>query len=143
MDQVARLREATPAGLSARCSKGLAGAHRLRPEARELVKSLLLLGIWLLPLSAAHSRPAAIHCPGDNTVEMRYCASQSWEQSDKQLRRKISRELFSQWQDATRAVCAKAYAPYKDGTIYPQLVVGCDDHLNRALLKEFRGLGDS
>jgi hypothetical protein len=32
--------------------------------------------------------------------------------------------------------------PYKDGTIYPQLVVGCDDNLNRALLKEFRGLGE-
>ena len=27
-----------------------------------------------------------------------------------------------------------SYAPYKDGTIYPQLVAGCDDRLNRALL---------
>ncbi|NDC15136.1 MAG: DUF1311 domain-containing protein, partial [Synechococcaceae bacterium WB9_2_170] len=31
---------------------------------------------------------------------------------------------------------------YKQGTIYPQLVVGCDDHLNRALLKEFQPLGN-
>lgn len=66
----------------------------------------------------------------------------SLEQSDKQLHQKISKDLFKQWQDATRVVCAKAYAPYRDGTIYPQLIVGCDDHLNRALLKEFKGLGD-
>lgn len=107
------------------------------------MKRLLLLGICLLPFSGAHAKPPAIRCPGDNTVEMRFCASQSWEQSDHQLRKKISKELFQQWQEATRALCATAYAPYKDGTIYPQLVVGCDDHLNRALLKEFRGLGDS
>ena len=37
---------------------------------------------------------------------------------------------------------AHAYAPYKDGTIYPQLVVGCDDHLNRALLKELHPLNN-
>ena len=47
-----------------------------------------------------------------------------------------------QWQEVTRAVCAHAYAPYKDGTIHPQLVVGCDDHLNRALLKEFAPLNN-
>ena len=41
-----------------------------------------------------------------------------------------------------RAVCAHAYARFKDGTIYPQLVVACDDNLKRALLKEFKGLGE-
>ena len=56
------------------------------------------------------------------------------------MQRKVSPALFQQWQEATRALCAAAYAPYKDGTIYPQLVVGCDDHLNRALLKEFAPL---
>jgi hypothetical protein len=38
-------------------------------------------------------------------------------------------------------VCAAAYAPYRQGTIYPQLVVGCNDRLNRVLLEEFKGLG--
>ena len=47
-----------------------------------------------------------------------------------------------EWQRATKVVCAAAKKPYLQGTIYPQLVVGCDDHLNRALLKEFKGLGD-
>ena len=37
--------------------------------------------------------------------------------------------------------CAAAYAPYRDGSIYPQMVVGCDDRLNRILLEELKGLG--
>jgi len=106
------------------------------------MKRLLLLAIWLLPISAVHAQTPAIRCPGDNTVEMRYCAGLALEHSDNHLQRKIPKDLFKQWQDATRAVCAKAYAPYLDGTIYPQLVVGCDDHLNRALLQEFKGLDD-
>ena len=109
---------------------------------RLLLLAAGLLPIGLLPVGAAQAKVPDIRCPGDNTVEMRYCASLSLEQSDQQLHQKISKQLFNQWQRATRAVCAKAYAPYLDGTIYPQLVVGCDDHLNRALLMEFKGLGD-
>jgi len=37
---------------------------------------------------------------------------------------------------------AHANTPYKDGSIYSQLVVGCYDNLNRALLKEFRKMGN-
>jgi hypothetical protein len=102
----------------------------------------LLLALLLLPISPGQAKTPAIRCPGDNTVEMRYCAEQSWQQSDNQLRRKISKTLYSQWQNATRAVCAQAYGDYKEGTIYPQLVVGCDDNLNRALLKEFQPMGN-
>lgn len=102
------------------------------------MKHLLLLGVLALTATPASARPPAIKCPGENTVEMRYCASKSWEQSNGQLRKKVSKRLLQQWQEATRAVCAAAYAPYKDGTIYPQLVVGCDDRLNRAVLKEFK-----
>jgi hypothetical protein len=102
------------------------------------MKRLLLLGVLALAASPANAKPPAIQCPGENTVEMRYCASKSLEQSDAKLRNKVSKRLMQQWQEATRAVCSAAYAPYKDGTIYPQLVVGCDDHLNRSLLKEFK-----
>ncbi len=35
---------------------------------------------------------------------------------------------------------ASTAAPQKDGSIYPQLVVSCDDQLNRALLKQFQAL---
>ena len=62
--------------------------------------------------------------------------------STARLHRKVPKPLLQQWQEATRAVCAAADAPYKDGTIYPQLVVGCEDHLNWALLKEFAPLNN-
>ena len=100
---------------------------------------LVATGVFLLP-AAIHAQEPKVQCPGENTMEMRYCAGLSWEQSTDQLKSKMSKALFQQWQEATRAVCARAYAPYKDGTIYPQVVVGCDDNLNRALLKEFRPL---
>jgi hypothetical protein len=104
---------------------------------------LLLLSALLLPATTTHAQdPEGIRCPGENTVEMRYCAETSWQQSTVQVQRKIPPALFQQWQEATRAVCTHAYAPYKDGSIYPQMVVGCDDHLNRALLKEFAPLNN-
>jgi hypothetical protein len=106
------------------------------------MKRLLLLGYLALAASPANAIPPAIKCPGDTMVEMRECASKSWEQSDAQLRKKVSKKLMEQWNEATQALCSAAYAPYKDGTIYPQMVVGCDDNLNRTLLKEFRGLGE-
>ena len=103
---------------------------------------LLLLGVLLVVIPAAHAQEPKIQCPGENTVEMRYCAGLSWEQSTEQLKRKIPKALLRQWQEATRAVCTHAYALYKDGTIYPQLVVSCDDNLNRTLLQEFRPLNN-
>jgi hypothetical protein len=106
------------------------------------MQRLLLLGALAVLPSTAAAQQAPIKCPGENTVEMRYCAGKSWEDSTGRLKRKVPAPLFKQWQEATRAVCAAAYAPYKDGTIYPQLVMGCDDHLNRALLKEFAPLNN-
>jgi hypothetical protein len=106
------------------------------------MKRLLLLGALSLAPAGADAKPPAIQCPGENTVEMRYCAEQSWEQSDAQLRQKVSTQLMQQWHEATKALCTAAYAPYKDGSVYPQMVVGCDDRLNRALLKEFKRMDE-
>ena len=101
------------------------------------MKRLLLLGTVTLLPSTAVAQQSPIKCPGENTVEMRFCASKSWEQSTARLRRKVPASLLQQWHEATRAVCAAAYAPYKDGSIYPQLLVGCEDNLNQTLLREF------
>ena len=106
------------------------------------MKRLLLLGFLALAASPANAKPPAIKCPGDTTVEMRECASKSWEQYDAQLRQKVGKRLMEQWHEATKALCGAAYAPYKDGTINPQLVVGCDDRLNRAMLKEFKRMDE-
>ena len=65
---------------------------------RLLLLAIGLLPIELLPIGAAQAKAPDIRCPGDNTVEMRYCASLSLEQSDRQLHQKISKELFNQWQ---------------------------------------------
>ena len=83
-----------------------------------------------------------IQCPGMNTPEMRWCASKSLEESNQALSQQLSPETMENWQQATMEVCAVAYAPYRQGTIYPQMIVGCDDRLNRVLLEELKGLGE-
>lgn len=102
------------------------------------MKRLLILGLLALTATGADAKPPDFQCPGENTVQMRYCAEQSWQQSDAQLRQTVGKTLMEQWHEATKALCSAAYAPYQEGTIYPQLVVGCDDRLNRALLNEFK-----
>ena len=103
------------------------------------MRTLLLL--MLLPLMQAKAEQADIKCPGNNTVEMRWCASRSLDESKAALEEKLSAKTLKQWREATMEVCSAAYRPYLQGTIYPQLVVGCDDRLNRVLLEELRGLG--
>ncbi len=107
-------------------------------KAPEQMRQLLIVGALALVPQPAAAQPARIQCPGETTPQMRYCAEKSWEQSDAQLRQKVGKRLMEQWHEATKALCSHAYAPYKDGTIDPQMVVGCDDRLNRALLKELR-----
>ena len=104
------------------------------------MKSLLLL--LLLPLMPAKAEEPEIQCPGLSTYEMRFCASQSLDQSNQALKEQLPPTTLEKWKAATQEVCAAAYAPYRQGTIYPQMVVGCDDRLNRVLLEELKGLGE-
>ena len=108
------------------------------------LKGVLVLGILLIPISNANAnaKMANISCSGENTVEMRYCAEVSLGQSNTKLKKVVSGDQLKQWQETTRTICFKAYAPYKEGSIYPQLILGCEDNLNRALLKEFESLGN-
>lgn len=96
----------------------------------------------LLPLMPAKAEQPGIKCPGNNTVEMRWCASKRLDESKAALEKKLSPKILKQWREATMEVCSAAYQPYLQGTIYPQLVVGCDDRLNRVLLEEFKRLGE-
>ena len=104
------------------------------------MKVLLLL--LLLPLMPAKAEQLDIQCPGQNTVEMRFCASQKWEESNQALREQLEPKTLKTWVKATQEVCAAAYAPYRQGTIYPQMVVSCDDRINRILLEELIGVGE-
>ena len=106
----------------------------------EKMRALLLL--MLLPMMPAKAEQPDIKCPGKNTVEMRWCASKSLDESKEALEKKLTPETVKQWREATMEVCSAAYRPYLQVTIYPQMVVGCDDRLNRVLLQEFRGQGE-
>ena len=101
----------------------------------------LLLPLLLMPLMPVKGAEPEIQCPGQNTVEMRFCASQRWEESNQALMEQLPQATLEKWKAATQEVCAAAYAPYQQGTIYTQMVVGCDDRLNRLLLEELKGLG--
>ena len=103
------------------------------------MRTLLLL--LLLPLMPAKAEEREIQCPGLTTYEMRFCASQSCERSNQALKDQLPQATLEKWKAATQEVCAAAYAPYRQGTIYPQMGVGCDDRLNRVLLDELKGLG--
>ena len=104
------------------------------------MRALLLL--MLLPLMPAKAEQPVIKCPGNTTHEMRKCALKRRDESEAALEKKLSPETVKQWREAIMEVCSAAYRPYLQGTIYPQLVVGCDDRLNRVLLEQFKGLGE-
>ena len=103
------------------------------------MKALLLL--LFFPLVPVQAKEAEIQCPGENTIEMRFCASQRWKESNQALKEQLPQATLEKWTAVTEEICAAAYAPYRQGTIYPQMVVGCDDRLNRVLLDELKGLG--
>ena len=91
---------------------------------------------------SAKAEELEIQCPGLTTYEMRFCASQSLRESKQALKEHLELTTLDKWKAATQEVWAAAYAPYRQGTIYPQMVVGCDDRLNRVLLEELKGLGE-
>ena len=99
----------------------------------------LMLGS--MPLQA-QNQEANIVCPGRTTYEMQYCAGKNRDQSEQLLRHKLPSSYVNQWNQTTRKLCAKTFATYKQGSIYTQLVVGCIDRLNRALLSEFQRMGN-
>ena len=104
------------------------------------MRALLLL--LFFPLVPVHAEEPEIQCPAENTIEMRWCAFQRWEESNQALKEQLEPTTLDKWKAVTQEVCAAAYAPYRQGTIYPQMVVGCDDRLNRVLLEELKGLGE-
>jgi len=119
-----------------RHSEGCCGGEILRSGK---VKALLLLLLPLLMPVKAQARE--IKCPGLTTYEMRFCASQKWEESNWALKKQLTPAALEKWTTATEEVCATAYAPYREGSIYPQMIVGCNDRLNRVLMEELQGLG--
>ena len=65
------------------------------------------------------------------------------EKINKNLKSQLPSVTFDRWQQITKDFCAKGCAAYRQGTIDTQMIIGCHDNLNRALLKELKGLGEN
>ena len=100
---------------------------------------LLPLIIWTI---LSPSKANELKCPGDNNYELRYCASQALKRSNRSLESQLKASTFEAWKNAIGEVCAEAYAPYSQGTIYPLMLMSCDQNLNQTLLEEMKGLGE-
>ena len=74
----------------------------------------LLLPLLFLPLMPAKAKQPDIKCPGNTTVEMRWWLQKALR---RHLRQNLTRDA-AKWAAATQEVCS-AYAPYRQGTIYP------------------------
>ena len=101
-----------------------------------------LLAVLLFAAMPAQADQAQIQCPGQNTIEMRWCAAQKLKPSNMALHEQLSLQSLESWNRAKQQVCTEAYAPFMQGSIYVQMIVSCDDRLNRSLLKEFTHLGE-
>ena len=66
-----------------------------------------------------------------------------FEKINKNLKSQLPSRTFDRWRQITKDFCAKGCAAYRQGTIYTQMIIGCHDNLNRALLKELKGLGEN
>ena len=105
-----------------------------------LIQALFALTVLGVTTAAPAAAESSSDCPGNTTYEMRRCASQQLEQSQRALSEKLSAGELRMWKAVAGDVCDSAYRPYRDGSIHGQLVTGCHDRLNKALLLEFRGL---
>ena len=99
----------------------------------------MLLYLLLISMnSAVQAKPnPSIQCPGRTTYEMSWCIGQKWQESNDLLKKELAPKKFKQWEQISREVCAAAYEVNRGGTIYPLMITGCKDKLNRSLLKEF------
>ena len=80
-------------------------------------------------------------CEGTQ-FQLRVCADENLIASDAKIREVLASELAIQWGEATRAVCEERWKIFREGSIYPMMLLKCNDNLNRTLLKEFRKLGN-
>ena len=100
------------------------------------MKRTILLAVFLASLTPAVATSRDLGCPGETTLDMRRCASLALDRSERALRSRLSSQRLESWLRSSQRVCEAAYALYSDGSIYPQLVMGCQEDLNRTLWKQ-------
>ena len=96
----------------------------------------LLLLVIPVPVTAEEKN----YCNEGTTYEMRECAFKKLVSSDKQVRTKLDPRIFETWVEIRQEMCEQAYENYKEGTIYPQMIMKCSIELNNKFLEQTRGL---
>ena len=104
-----------------------------------LIPLLLSFATHLIDQNSSHAQEC-LRCPGQNTLEMQQCAARNRDDAKQALAARMPIPLLQQWVQTTDDVCQVAYAGYREGSIYGQLVIGCEASLHRALLTQFKGL---
>ena len=49
-------------------------------------------------------------------------------------------KTFEDWVGIRQTMCEEAYMQYKEGTIYPLMILKCSVDMNKTLLQKTRGL---
>ena len=80
-------------------------------------------------------------CEGTQ-FELRVCADKNLIASDAKIREVLPSELAKRWGEVTGEVCEERWQIFREGSIYPMMLLKCNDNLNRTLLKEFRKFGN-
>ena len=75
-------------------------------------------------------------CEGTQ-FQLRVCADKNLIASDAKIKEVLPPELANRWGKVTSEVCEERWQIFKEGSIYPMMLLKCNDNLNRTLLKEF------
>ena len=98
-----------------------------------------LLFLLLIPFPALAEEKEG-YCNEGTTDAMRECAFSKLVQSDKKLKQELKSKTFEDWVGIRQKMCEEAYMQYKEGTIYPLMILKCSVDMNKTLLKKTRGL---
>ena len=98
-----------------------------------------LLFILLIPLTAS-AQEQEEYCNQGTTIEMKRCTFKRLVQSDTKLKRELKSKAFEEWVAIRQRMCEEAYMQYKEGTIYPLMILKCSVDMNKTLLQKTRGL---
>ena len=69
---------------------------------------------------------------------MRECAVSKFVQLDKRFKQEFKSKTFEEWVGIRHRICTEAYMQYKEGTIYPLMILKCSVDMNKTLLQNAR-----
>ena len=94
--------------------------------------------LLLIPLPAIAEEKN--YCNEGTTYQMRECAFKKLKKSDNKLMKTMKTKTFEKWVGIRQEMCEQAYEKYKEGTIYPQMIMKCSIELNTKYLQQTKGL---